>query len=209
MRALPRTPTDQPLPHPDVSAGRRHHIGDHDLAPAAVAAFDALLHEIQPDARRVTADEISQLAGWLLALPEAEARITLGERIGRIEELRRLVDDRDWDCDDADRARIRRLLAYLDQDEDLIPDRIPLLGMLDDVLLLELAWPAVADEAEEYRDFCAWRTDARPVDGDGSTRRAAWIRDRLDELALLRHRIEVDAHRYAASGEPDRPFRIG
>ncbi|GAB3727638.1 hypothetical protein GCM10028862_04420 [Luteimonas pelagia] len=209
MRASPRTPTDHPLPHPERTAGRRHHIGDHPLDPAAVAAFDALLHEIQPDARRVTADELSQLAGWLLALPEDEARAALGERVQRIEELRALVGDADWDCDEADRARIRRLLSYLDQDEDLIPDRIPLLGLLDDVLLLELAWPAVADEAEEYRDFCAWRAGAHPVDGDGSARRAAWIRDRLDELALLRHRIEVDAHRYAESGEPARPFRIG
>jgi hypothetical protein len=209
MRALPRTPTDHPLPHPDASRGRRHHIGDHDLQPAAVAAFDALLHEIQPDARRVTADEISQLATWLMSLPEAQARVTLGERVGRIEELRRLVDDREWDCGDADRARIRRLLSYLDKDEDLIPDRIPMLGLLDDVLLLELAWPAVADEAEEYRDFCAWRADTHPESGDGSTQRAAWIRDRLDELALLRHRIEVGAHRYAESGEPVRPFRIG
>lgn len=219
MRNLIRTPTDTPLPHP-ASRSRPDVAGTADAGagptraalafdPARVAALDTLLHEIHPDARRITPDELAGLARWLLLLPEAEARMVLAERIARIEELRRMLGDPDWDARPADRARVRKLIGYLDQGEDLIPDRMPLLGLLDDVLLLELAWPAVCDEAEEYRDYCAWRSNARP-DGGAGERRAAWIRDRLDELALWRQRTQVRASHYAdvEAGQPQRPFRV-
>jgi uncharacterized membrane protein YkvA (DUF1232 family) len=213
MRDLLRTPTDTPFPHPVAPVGSGTVGPARDALafdPARVAAFDALLHEIHPDARRITPDELAGLAEWLLRLPEAEARMVLAERIARIEELRRMLADRDWDARSADRARVRKLVGYLDQGEDLIPDRMPLLGLLDDVLLLELAWPAVCDEAEEYRDYCAWRSQAQP-DGGAHQRRAAWVRDRLDELALWRQRIQVRASHYADvdAGQPLRPFRIG
>lgn len=209
MRNLLRTPTDTPFPHPAAPVGSGTERTALAFDQARVAAFDALLHEIHPDARRITPDELSSLAQWLLLLPEAEARMVLAERISRIEELRRMLGDPDWDASAADRARVRKLVGYLDQGEDLIPDRMPLLGLLDDVLLLELAWPAVCDEAEEYRDYCVWRSQARP-DGGADQRRAAWVRDRLDELALWRQRTQVRASHYADvdAGQPLRPFRI-
>ena len=207
MRPQPVHPTDTPLPRPPAGAGDRPHAVEWSVTSAQVADFDALLHEVHPDARRVTVDELSRLGQWLLSLPEPEARLVLNERITRIEELRAMLDDPDWDSDPASRARVRKLLRYLDQGDDLIPDRIPLLGLLDDVLLLELAWPAVSTEAEEYRDFCAYRRSEHPV-GAGAQLRAAWVRDRLAELALWRHELEASRHQYVEGGHPDRPFRI-
>ena len=102
----------------------------------------------------------------------------------------------------------RALLDYLDQGQDLIPDRVPLLGLLDDVLLLELAWPAIASEADDYRDFCRFRDERQPP-GDGADRRAAWIAERLQALALFRHQQRVNGSRYAASGGAAQPFRVG
>jgi uncharacterized membrane protein YkvA (DUF1232 family) len=113
-----------------------------------------------------------------------------------------------WDPPDAVRARLAKLLGYLDQDEDLIPDREPLLGKLDDVLLLELAWPAFASEAEDYRDFCAYRTEHGPA-GTGDEQRAAWIRDRLAEIQLWQHHMRVNASHYSYKGHAEVPFRIG
>ena len=197
-----------PLPWDDRPApARRTRAGALQLAPEAVARFDALLHEVHPDAQHVDPDRIASLARWLLTLPEAQARAFLDERLQRIEHLRAMLGDADWDRRDDACARVRTLLAYLDQELDLIPDRIPLLGLLDDVLLVELAWPAVATEADDYRDFCRFRDEAHPA-GDGGQRRAAWIRARLQALALFRHQQEVHARHYAASGEPGAPFRI-
>ena len=117
-------------------------------------------------------------------------------------------DDDCWDPPDAMRARLEKLIAYLDDDEDLIPDHEPLLGKLDDVLLLELAWPAFAAEAEDYRDFCAYRSEFTPA-GTGNEQRAAWIRDRLAEISLWQHHLRVNASHYSYRGHPQAPFRIG
>lgn len=200
-----------PLPWETRQTGhQRQHAGNHLLDPAAVAQFDQLLHQIHPQAHHVDADRIATLARWLQDLPEAQASNVLGERLIRIELLRAMLDDPDWVPGDGSRERIGKLLAYIDHHDgqDLIPNGIPLLGLLDDVLLLELAWPALRIEAEDYRDFCDYREDARPQ-GNGAQRRDAWIRERLEALALHRHHARVNASHYADSGQPSQPFRIG
>lgn len=202
-------PAATPLPwdeRPDHAS--RDRIGDFVLDATAVTRFDRLLHEIHPDARHVDVDRIATIGRWLQGLPAAQARAVLDERLRRIEQLRAMLDDDDWDRREDACGRVRKLLAYLDQDHDLIPDAIPLLGLLDDVILLELAWPAVSTEAEDYADFCAYRAEARPA-GDGAQRREAWIRARLDALALYQQHARVNARRYADAGMPARPFRVG
>ena len=199
---------DAPLPWDDrPEQASRDNIGGFHLDATAVARFDRLLHEIHPAARHVDADRIATLGRWLQGLPAAQARAVLDERLSRIEQLRAMLGDADWDRREAACLRVRTLLAYLDQDHDLIPDAIPLLGLLDDVILLELAWPAVATEAEDYRDFCAYRNAATPH-ANGTPLREAWIRDRLDALALYQHHAQVNARRYVDGGQPDRPFRV-
>jgi uncharacterized membrane protein YkvA (DUF1232 family) len=100
------------------------------------------------------------------------------------------------------------LFAYIDHDDDLIPDHEPLIGKLDDVLLIELAWPAFVAEAEDYRDFCQYRAEEHPI-GDGPAQRGAWIRDRLAEIALWQHHLRVNDSRYASdSAKPRELFHI-
>lgn len=207
MRTAVHAETALPWDDRPDHAGR-DSIGDFKLDAAAVARFDQLLHEIHPDARHVDTDRIATLGRWLQGLPAPQARAVLDERLRRIEQLRAMLDDGDWDRREAACRRVRKLLAYLDQDHDLIPDAIPLLGLLDDVILLELAWPAVSTEAEDYADFCAYRETTRPQ-GDGAQRREAWIRDRLEALALYQHHARVNARPYVDGGHPDRPFRVG
>lgn len=206
MRALTAYPTDHPLP-PYSDDGPHQASNPFKLEPEQVATFDALLHELHPEAERVDAARIARLTAWLSSLPPDEARAVLDERLSRIEELRAMVDDPDWDCTEPDCANVRRLLRYLDQDDDLIPDTVPLFGKLDDVLLLELAWPAVADEAEEYRDFVQYRETAHP-DGNGAQRRAAWIADRMAALSMLRQQMRANDGLHLNDGRREARFRI-
>ncbi|QQQ03037.1 hypothetical protein [Lysobacter enzymogenes] len=208
MRMPHPTPTAEPLP---FERAPPHHLQPYEpamaLRPAAIAAFDALLHELHPDAARVDADRLQRLAAWLAALAPEQARHVVDERLRCLQELRTMAADPAWNCEPALRRRLERLFAYVDQDEDLIPDRVPLLGLLDDVLLVELAWPAFAAEAEDYRDFCAYRRLEHPS-GDAEAQRAAWARDRLAELALLQHHARVSDSHYANGRTPEPVFRI-
>lgn len=206
MRPSVPTPTDDPLPlalaRDDTPAP-----ADLPLRGAAVAKFDTLLHELNPDAVRVDPERVQALCVWLGSLPPRAAQDVLDRRLRRIEELRAMLDDTDWDADEPIRVRLRKLFAYIDQDDDLIPDHEPLLGKLDDVLLIELAWPAFASEAEDYRDFSEYRRAEHP-DGSGSEQRAAWIRDRLAEIALWQHHLRVNDSHYVYSGHPVQPFHV-
>jgi hypothetical protein len=178
------------------------------LRPDAVAAFDTLVHELHPDAARVDSERLQGLCLWLASLPPPEAHAVLDRRLRRLEELRAMLADPDWDTAPALRERLRKLFAYADRADDLIPDREPLLGKLDDVLMIELAWPAFAIEADEYRDFVAYREEEHP-DGDAAARRQSWIRDRLAEITLLRHRLRVSEGHYVWRGHHEEGFRIG
>lgn len=205
MRLSAPAITDDPLPMtPPKAAAPSGPL----LDPDALSRFDALLHELYPDAVRVDRERVLGLCEWLGSLPPPAAQEVLARRLNRLEELRAMLGDPDWDADDAMRARVSRLVAYADDVDDLIPDRDPLLGKLDDVLLLELAWPAFAAEAEDYRDFCAYCAESRP-DGDGGARRAAWVRDRLAEAALWQHHLRVNASHYSWRGHAEAPFHVG
>jgi len=183
------------------------------LGEEAVARFDALLHELNPGAVHVDAPRLRALCAWLATLPPQAARAVIDDRLRQGDHLRALLADADWDAGAALRERLARLVAYLDQDDDLIPDGEPLLGRLDDALLLELAWPAFATEAAEYGDFAAYRAETGFIEAgpaaDAATRRAAWLRDRLAEIALWRHHQRVNDSHYSDRGRAEAPFRIG
>ena len=208
MRLPPPTPVTDPLPYlwqGDLS-GDAENLTGCVIRGESIAQFDALLHEINPDAVRVDPARLQHLMQWLLALPVEVAHDVLDRRLQRIEQLRAMLADADWNTGDAARLRLAKLLEYVDREDDLIADQEPMVGQLDDVLLLELAWPTFASEAEDYNDFCHYREDLHPI-GSGSEQRAAWIRDRLAEIALWRHRLEVRGGHYPP-GRPVALFRV-
>jgi uncharacterized membrane protein YkvA (DUF1232 family) len=204
MRRLAALPTSSPLPwRAPAGVPRAEPVA---LAGPALARFNDVLHAIHPDAPHLDRDRLEGLAQWLLDLPPAQARRELHQRLARLRELRRMAADIDWDTDLAQRMRLQRLLAYVVDRDDLIPDRTPRLGRLDDALLVELAWPAFADELEDYLDFCRFRHEQHPR-GAPPLKRSAWMRMRQQEGALWQQMQRVHHFRYAEMG-PERELRV-
>ena len=79
------------------------------------------------------------------------------ERIRKLEQLIEMLRDRDWRLEGADRARILDAIAYFVDPDDLIPDRIPGIGYLDDAIMVELVARELMHELEAYEDFCEYR----------------------------------------------------
>jgi uncharacterized membrane protein YkvA (DUF1232 family) len=208
MRAVIPTITEETLPFTGDYESAAPLPPGLSLRADEVARFDALLRELYPDALRVDPLRVRNLCFWLASLPPQAAQDVLDRRLRRMEQLRAMLDDDGWDADESIRTRLRMLFAYIDREDDLIPDREPLIGKLDDVLLIELAWPAFAAEAEEYLDFCQYRAQEHPV-GDGAAQRDAWIRDRLAEIALWQHHMRVNESHYAGdNAKPQELFHI-
>lgn len=61
-----------------------------------------------------------------------------------------------------ERKRILSGLAYFLEPDDLISDDIPVLGFLDDAIMIELIGRELEHERQAYKDFCAFReTESR------------------------------------------------
>jgi hypothetical protein len=209
MRHPAPTPADSRLPlQPPRALHRRRQAGPIHLDANDIDAFNSLVHRLHPDAPHVDADALASMARWLQAQPREQGEALLRSRLGRLAELEAMRRDTAWPIEPAQAARIDAILDYVRREDDLIPDRVPLFGELDDALLLELAWPMLADDVDDYRDFCRYREDI----GDGLGRppnQADWMRTRGEEGALWEQLHRVHAQAYVAHDAPVRMFRVG
>lgn len=208
MKHDPPLPAGTPLPLP------RHaphdgpaFAGPVHITPRAVADFNDLLHELHPDAPHVDADAIASVAHWLVELPDAQGEALLQARLNRLSELQAMAADPDWAIEPALAKRIGRLLEYVERERDLIPDATPRVGRLDDALLVELAWPMVAEELEDYRDFQRFRDESADA-FDGHPRRDDWLRTRLEEGALWEQLHRVRHQHYVDYGPLEGGLRV-
>jgi len=79
------------------------------------------------------------------------------KRIRKLERLIEMLNDREWRLEGRDRSRILDALAYFVDPDDLIPDRIPGIGYLDDAIMVELVARELIHDIAAYDDFCEYR----------------------------------------------------
>src|SRR5579885_472562 len=112
-------------------------------------------------------------------------------RLASVENLIQMVRDEGWGLADEDRSRVISALTYFADPEDLIPDDVPVLGFLDDAIMIEVVQRVLAPEIEAYGDFCAYRSQEAARRGEDTSRmaRAEWLEGRRAELqARMRSR---------------------
>ncbi len=88
---------------------------------------------------------------------DAEPPAYVLERIATLEDIARMVQDADWRLATSVRNRICCALAYFSHPHDLIPDHVPVLGFLDDAIMIEIAAQEFQHEIQGYREFCRYR----------------------------------------------------
>ena len=81
----------------------------------------------------------------------------IAQRLGKLETLLAMSNDPDWPLRDTERGPVLAALAYLCDPEDIIPDDIPGIGLLDDAVMIELVFRELRHEIEAYEDFLRYR----------------------------------------------------
>ncbi len=109
----------------------------------------------------------------------------VGKRIPELESLLSMLTDEEWQLPESDRERLLATFVYFADPEDILPDDIPVIGYLDDVIIIELVARELLHVREAYDDFCQYRDDFEKTHGadvDPVIRR-----DRLDRRRQQLH----------------------
>jgi len=127
------------------------------------------------------------------------------ERIEKLSLLTDMLRDREWRLEGEDRTRILDALAYFVDPDDIIPDRIPGLGYLDDAIMVELVVRELTHELDAYRDFCSFRDEQGRGGADAEA-----LENRRESLQNRMRRRRRRTREAARTGERPRrsPFRL-
>lgn len=182
-------------------------LSDKDLEhfkSMAHAAHDAVVgaqldrHAIADSARKV----------FEAADGDAELPEFISTRLAKLDILVNMVVDTEWQLPEEEMERVCSAMAYFANPDDLIPDRIPAIGFLDDAIMVELMVENLLDEIEAYQEFCQFRTaeiERRTNQGlDTDVSKEDWL---ADKRAVLHHRMRT-RHKQRMSAPSSRIVRL-
>ncbi len=162
--------------------------------------------------RSASIDEAKLISGVRRLIEEIRGAHAAGFVVQRLEKLERMVkmlEDKEWNMEGKDRSRVADGLVYFAEGEDLIPDRIPGLGYLDDAIMIELVVQDLKHEIEAYNDFCKYRTSKVKLLGhkEAKASREIWLAARRGQLhTRMRRRRRRD--RGARGGSSRSPVKL-
>lgn len=195
-----------PLPALPQSKGRRHHIAGREPDPRSLDRFQSVARALSARGEVPALDGIASAARSLSQRYAGHARIPgIRQRRRCLQALRMLAREPGWQLAPDQLQRIALLADYADGSERLVPDAVPLLGGLDTAVLLDLAWPTLAADAEAYFDFRRLRAVEAILRGQRPGRfdfsREEWLQARSAEIALYAHVAMRGAQSYVPAAE--------
>jgi uncharacterized membrane protein YkvA (DUF1232 family) len=157
--------------------------------------FQLIMEQARSSAARISPEDVVASAEDLLARIElAETSAFVAQRLQKLQLLIAMLSDIEWRLPQAEAGRVLNALAYFAEPEDLIPDSIPALGLLDDAIMIELICRELKHEIEAYQDFCEYRKRIRADSGPNvRVSRDDWLDNRRARLqSRMRRRKRRD-----------------
>jgi uncharacterized membrane protein YkvA (DUF1232 family) len=102
-------------------------------------------------------------------------------RLERLQHLVNMLDDDDWQLGPEERTDVVSALAYFHSAKDLIDDSLPVLGLIDDAIMIELVVREMKNEINAYEEFCTFRTREEARSGRDVSR-DDWLAVKRKEL---------------------------
>ncbi|SFN52956.1 YkvA family protein [Dokdonella immobilis] len=164
-------------------------LGDDDLDH-----FIEAMQRAQVKAAGLSAQQIVDAASKLLVdVPTTKIPDFIKDRLDKLDQMLQLVVDEGYGLPEEDRKRVLSCLAYFADPQDIIPDNVPVIGFLDDAIMIELCVRELKPEIDSYGDFVLYRNQEaarRGVDPVSlKTQRVDWLETRrLEAHEAMRSR---------------------
>jgi uncharacterized membrane protein YkvA (DUF1232 family) len=164
-----------------------------ELSDRDLRHFRRELHKARASVQIADDEEILGAAADLVAaMRRTDLPDFVAERLEKLETLLAMVTDADWPLSEDERSPVLSGLAYLCDPEDLIPDDIPGIGMLDDAVMIELVFRELTHELEAYEDFLACRKQLEKARLAKEQSEAKLARRRKQLIERMRRRHQAD-----------------
>ncbi len=159
-----------------------------DLDDTDLQFFIEASKRAQQKSAHLTPQQITEAASKLLTSSSALKKTPdfIATRLSKLDSMINMVNDTGWALSDDDRKRVLSALIYFAEPDDVIPDDVPVLGYLDDAIMIELCQRELQHDIEAYEEFVSYRAAEaahRGVDINSvKMQRVDWLEARRREL---------------------------
>lgn len=152
-----------------------------ELKESDMEHFRTVMREAQSGAKKLSEAVILANAKSLSQNLKVDVPEFVSLRLKKLDALVKMIEDAEWEIPSEERADVLSALAYFSDPQDLVPDHIPVLGFLDDAIMIELVAEELKDDIEAFEEFCAYRE--READrGGADITREDWLGAKRREL---------------------------
>jgi hypothetical protein len=186
---------------------RRHAIGEIEVRDFAVDLLNRTIEKVDGSHLPLSADQIATCGRELQDVTAANLKLPLCiyERFRTLALMDAMTKDFDWQIEDVASYRIEVILDYVKHHEELIPYDAPMVGHLDDAILVEAATNTLTTELENYIDYRRLRKLEAYLQGMPLSAftyyRENWLESRAAEQALIKNQRENGLSSYKSALE--------
>lgn len=108
------------------------------------------------------------------------------ESLDKLATMIAMLEDPEWPLEGQDRIDVVSALAYFHNPADLISDDVPVLGLIDDAVMIELVARELQPQMDAYNEFCDYRSRESQERGSNISREE-WLNAKQAELMKRMH----------------------
>jgi uncharacterized membrane protein YkvA (DUF1232 family) len=162
-------------------------LSDEDLAYFA-RVMDAVWKK---NSKKPESELVAGARGLLKQARKSKAPEYVLKRLEDIGLLMDMLDDQEWGLEASERRRITAAISYFAAPKDMISDKVPGIGYLDDALVADLVIKELKHDLAGYREFCAYR-DGESKLSSKKVSRDGWLATKRKQLfERIRRRREA------------------